>query len=67
MTNHIKDLKEQILKHNRSYKTDFSIVKVLDDEVMFVELETSSSDKQIFEFAIQYGRNNFKRNIEGRL
>ena len=67
MTNHLDDLKSQIEIYNSKNNADISVVKILDDEVMFVELETSITDDKLFDFGIQFGKNNFKRSIEGRL
>lgn len=55
MTNHPADLEIEIVRFNNENGTDLKILRVLDDEVTFVEVQASSSDEKLFEFGLQYG------------
>jgi hypothetical protein len=67
MTNYPSELEVEIEKFNAVNNTDLNLIRVLDDEVTFVELETSMSDDLLFDFGVQLGKSNYKKNIEGRI
>lgn len=55
MTNFPDELKQEIEKFNEKNGTDLTFIRTIDDEVLFVELESSMSDVLIFEFGAQFG------------
>ena len=67
MTNYPSELEIEIVKFNSDNNTDLKLLQVLDDEVTFVELETSMSDELLFKFGVQFGNTNSKKNVEGRI
>lgn len=67
MTNYPSELNLEIEKFNQEHFTDLRIIQVLDNEVTFVELEASISDELLFKFGVEFGKNNSKKNIEGRI
>ena len=67
MTNYPSELQIEINKFNVANNTDLKLSKVLDDEVTFVELETTISNELLFKFGVQFGHSDAKKNIEGRV
>jgi hypothetical protein len=67
MTNYPSELEIEIVKFNSDNNTNLKLLRVLDDEVTFVELETSMSDELLFKFGVQFGYSDTKKNIEGRI
>ena len=67
MTNYASELEIQIDKFNIENKSDLKLLQVINDEVNFVEMETSMSNELLFKFGIQFGESNAKKNIEGRI
>jgi hypothetical protein len=67
MTNHPSDLEIEVDKFNFERGTDLKIMRIIEDEVTFVELETSITNELLFEFGVQFGKNDMKRHIEGRI
>ena len=67
MTDYPSELEIEINKFNSDNNTDLKLLQVLDDEVTFVELETSMSDELLFKFGMQIGYTDSKKNIEGRM
>ncbi|MBV7441704.1 hypothetical protein KRX57_09750 [Weeksellaceae bacterium TAE3-ERU29] len=67
MTDYPSELEIEINKFNSDNNTDLKLLQVLDDEVTFVELETSMSDELLFKFGVQIGYIDSKKNIEGRI
>lgn len=67
MTNHLNDLEKEVVIFNEVNNADLKILRVLNDEVTFVELESSISDEKLFQFGIQFGFSNRKKDIEGRI
>lgn len=67
MTNYPSELETEINNFNTKNNTDLKIVQVLNDEVTFVELETSMSNEMLFAFGIQFGLSSTKKDIEGRI
>jgi hypothetical protein len=67
MTNHPSELQIEIDKFNGANNTDLKFLKVIEDEVAFVELETTISNELLFKFGVQFGQSEAKRNIEGRI
>jgi hypothetical protein len=67
MTNYPSELEIEIIKFNSDNNTDLKLLQVLDEEVTFVELETSMSDDLLFKLGVQFGYSETKKNIEGRI
>ena len=67
MTNYASELEIQIDKFNIENKSDLKLLQVINDEVNFVEMETSISNELLFKFGIQFGESNAKKNIEGQI
>ena len=67
MADYPSELEIEIEKFNSDNSTDLKLLQVLDEEVTFVELETSISDELLFKFGVQFGYSNSKKNIEGRI
>jgi hypothetical protein len=67
MTNYPSELQIEIDKFNSVNNTDLRLVKILNEEVNFVELETSMSNELLFTFGVQFGQNDEKKSIEGRI
>ena len=66
MTNFTTELEIEIKKFNIEKNTDLKFLRILDDEVTFVELETSISNELLFEFGVQFGKVEARTNIEVR-
>lgn len=66
MTNYPSDLEKVMIDFNNERDTDLKLIEVHNDEVIFVEVETSISDELIFEFGTKFGYSESKKNIEGR-
>ena len=67
MTNYPLDLEKEIIDFNKKNNTDLKLIQVLNDEVTFVEVETSMSDEQLFKFGTKFGYSESRKNIEGRI
>lgn len=67
MTNYPSELEIEIDKFNSDNNTDLKLLQILDEEVTFVELETSMSDELLFKFGVQFGYGDSKKSIEGRI
>lgn len=67
MTNFPDELKQEIEKFNEQNKTDLTFIRTTDDEVLFVELESSMSDALIFEFGAQFGFAEARLYAEGKV
>jgi len=67
MTNYPSELEIEIVNFNSEHNTDLKLLQVLNDEVTFVELETSMSNELLFKFGSQFGKSSTKKNIEGRI
>ncbi len=67
MTNYPSDLEKEIIHFNKENNTDLKLVQVLNDEVTFVEVETSMSDQLLFKFGTKFGYSEARKNIEGRI
>lgn len=67
MTNYASELELEIEKFNVKNNSDLKLVRILDDEVTFVELETSMSNELLFKFGVEFGKNNSRKNIEQRI
>ena len=66
MTNYPDLMKSHIEEYNLENKSDFEFVRTIPDEVLFVEIETSSESLKIFEFNVQFGMKEAKSRIEGK-
>jgi len=66
MTNYPDLMKSHIKEYNLHNKTDFEFLRTIPDEVLFVEVETSSSSQEIFDFNVQFGMKETKGIIEGK-
>lgn len=66
MTNYPDLIKNHIEEYNLYHQTDFEFLKTIPDEVLFVEISTSSSSKQIFDFNVQFGMKEARGIIEGK-
>ncbi len=66
MTNYPDLMKSHIDQYNILNKTDFAFLRTIPDEVLFVEVETSSDSKQIFDFNVEFGIKEAKVIIEGK-
>lgn len=67
MTNYPDLMKLHVIEYNLEKRTDFKFVRIIPDEVLFVEIETTESDEIIFDFNIQFGIKEAKERIEGKL
>ena len=67
MTNHQDDLRKEIDYFNKENGSDLKIIRVLDDEVTFIEVECSLVDEKLFEFGIQFGYSDQRKVLEGRI
>ncbi|WP_158974294.1 hypothetical protein [Cellulophaga sp. L1A9] len=67
MTNYPSDLEKEMIDFNNVNNTDLKLIQVLNDEVTFVEVETSMSDELLFKFGTKFGYSETKKNIEGRI
>jgi len=66
MTNYPDLMKTHIEEYNSVNNSDFEFIRTIPDEVLFVEIETSSKDSQIFDFNVQFGMKEAKSRIEGK-
>ena len=67
MTNYPNEIKIEINNFNFLHDTDLEFIKILDDEVTFIEIETSISNELLFNFGIQLGRLEVKLNMENKI
>ncbi len=67
MTNFTDKLKQEIEKFNKKNGTDLTFIRLIDDEVLFAELESSMSDELIFEFGVQFGTVEARLYAEGKV
>lgn len=67
MTNYPSELELEIEKFNATNNSDLKLVRILDDEVTFVELETSMTNELLFKFGVEFGRHSSRKNIEQRI
>ena len=67
MTNYPNELKCEINNFNFLHNTDLEFIKILEEEVTFVEIETSISNELLFNFGVQLGRIEVKLNIENKI
>lgn len=67
MTNFPDELKQEIEKFNKNNGTDLTFVRTTNDEVLFVELESSMSDELILEFGVQFGFKEAQLYAEGKV
>lgn len=65
MTNFKSDLELFVINFNEANATDLKLLRFLDDEVVFAEMETSMSNELLFRFGVEFGKRSSKQNTEG--
>jgi hypothetical protein len=65
MTNDPAVLEADIGRFNNEHGTDLKVSRIVQDVVIFVEIQTSVSDEKLFDFGMQYGFANMRKGIEG--
>ena len=68
MVTSVDTLRQQIEKYNHRFKTDFEIIKVIDDEVMFCDIKvTKFQTSDIFGLGFTLARFEQKLRDEGKI
>lgn len=65
MADDVDFAKEFLKKYNTKYKTEFELIKIDDDEVTFLSIETNNSNNDdIIKLGIQYEKSAMIHRIE---